>query len=136
MQWLRHTRAEPPTLNEQQLDEIRQAQLKQLAAAADARWASIPSFLDAPSKQQQPSIASMLKNTMRRPELADIQPNVVLNNSAGVADDSFRGEGEDKAETKAKSRKEELPSPWKGIKFGKEGEPQPESWTPTLAKRR
>ncbi|KAI0586581.1 NDUFA12 domain-containing protein [Pyrenophora tritici-repentis] len=52
MQWLRHTRFEPPTVDEQHQDLIRQARIKQLAAQADARWAEKPSALDAPDKQQ------------------------------------------------------------------------------------
>ncbi|TVY80437.1 NADH-ubiquinone oxidoreductase assembly factor N7BML [Lachnellula suecica] len=47
-QWLRHTRTDAPSLTEQSQDLIRQENLKVLAAAADARWASKPSFLDAP----------------------------------------------------------------------------------------
>jgi NADH dehydrogenase [ubiquinone] 1 alpha subcomplex assembly factor 2 len=123
-------------MNEQQLDEIRQAQLKQLAAAADARWASKPSFLDAPSKQQQSSIASMLKDVTNKPELAEVPPNVVLNHGIIFAEETSRSMDKDKAMTKGRSGREELPSPWKGVKFGKEGEQQPESWTPTLSKRR
>ncbi|ORY07652.1 hypothetical protein BCR34DRAFT_489283 [Clohesyomyces aquaticus] len=52
MQWLRHTRFEPPSLAEQQANVVRQQQIKVLAAQADARWASVPSVLDAPVKQQ------------------------------------------------------------------------------------
>jgi NADH dehydrogenase [ubiquinone] 1 alpha subcomplex assembly factor 2 len=52
MQWLRHTRFEPPTLIEQRQEIVRQDQMKVLASQADARWASKPSALDAPDKQQ------------------------------------------------------------------------------------
>src|ERR1700722_14952086 len=52
MQWLRHTRFDPPSLVEQQADQIRQERIKILAAAADERWASKPSVLDPPEKQQ------------------------------------------------------------------------------------
>lgn len=52
MQWLRHTRYDPPTLAEQQQDTMRQERIKALAAQADAKWASKPSALDAPDKQQ------------------------------------------------------------------------------------
>ena len=41
-QWLRHTRAEPPTLEEQRADVERQARIKVLAAEADARWEAKP----------------------------------------------------------------------------------------------
>ena len=52
MQWLRHTRYEPPTVAEQHQDMMRIERMKQLAAQADARWAEKPSALDAPDKQQ------------------------------------------------------------------------------------
>ncbi|KAL8949816.1 MAG: hypothetical protein Q9222_004103 [Ikaeria aurantiellina] len=52
-QWLRHTRPAAPSIQELQTDVQRQAQLKQLAAAADARWASKPSVLDAPRRRNQ-----------------------------------------------------------------------------------
>ena len=49
-QWLRYTRAEPPSIQEQQLDVQRQSQLKVLAQRADERWASKPSMLDKPRR--------------------------------------------------------------------------------------
>lgn len=44
-QWLRHTRASPPTLDEQRAEVARQARIKLLAAEADARWAAKPRLL-------------------------------------------------------------------------------------------
>lgn len=52
-QWLKHTRYEAPTIEEQQADLERQAQLKYLAEAADERWASKPSLLERPKDQVQ-----------------------------------------------------------------------------------
>ncbi|RKF64318.1 hypothetical protein OnM2_019069 [Erysiphe neolycopersici] len=59
-QWLRHTRADPPSLNELSQDILRQEKLKILAAAVDAKWASESSkLLDRPNCQQdQLSISS------------------------------------------------------------------------------
>ena len=45
-QWLRHNRA-APTIAELHADIARQAQLKQLVAAADGRWNSKPSLVNA-----------------------------------------------------------------------------------------
>ncbi|RKF72239.1 NADH-ubiquinone oxidoreductase assembly factor N7BML [Golovinomyces cichoracearum] len=45
-QWLRHARADPPSLAEQSQDALRQEQLKFLVAAADARWESKSKLLD------------------------------------------------------------------------------------------
>ena len=53
-QWLRHTRAEPPTLQEQASDITRQRQLKHNAALADARWAAKAKYIEKPATQEQP----------------------------------------------------------------------------------
>ncbi|KAI4130477.1 MAG: hypothetical protein LQ338_001708 [Usnochroma carphineum] len=53
LQWLRYTRDPAPSIQELQIDVQRKEQLKQLAAAADARWASKPSMLDAPRRRNQ-----------------------------------------------------------------------------------
>jgi NADH dehydrogenase [ubiquinone] 1 alpha subcomplex assembly factor 2 len=70
MQWLRHTRFDPPTLTEQRREIMRQEQMKVLASQADARWASKPSALDAPDKQQP---VQMLKS--RDPDSGVVQMN-------------------------------------------------------------
>jgi len=54
-QWLRHTRPNPPSIEEQQQDVVRQEQLKVLAAQADARWASKKSYLDTPDRRAHKS---------------------------------------------------------------------------------
>lgn len=54
-QWLRHVREHPPSIQEQQQDLVRQAQIKELARLADERWASKPSFLDKPKTQPVPT---------------------------------------------------------------------------------
>ncbi|KAE8349650.1 hypothetical protein BDV28DRAFT_160323 [Aspergillus coremiiformis] len=51
-QWLRYVRTNPPSLEEQQQDVLRQTQIKQLARLADERWASKASYLDMPQTQQ------------------------------------------------------------------------------------
>ncbi|CAI7660358.1 unnamed protein product [Penicillium pancosmium] len=56
-QWLRYVRENPPSVEEQQQDVVRQLQIKQLARLADERWASKPSYLDKP--QPQNSIPSV-----------------------------------------------------------------------------
>lgn len=61
-QWLRHAREDAPTLTEQSMDLTRQAQLKTLAAEADARWAAKPSFLDKPKETTQALPATQVKD--------------------------------------------------------------------------
>ena len=50
-QWLRYTRHEPPTLQEQSADVMRQSQLKQNAMLADARWAAKAKYIESPKPQ-------------------------------------------------------------------------------------
>ncbi|KAK9436157.1 hypothetical protein VB005_10964 [Metarhizium brunneum] len=45
-QWLRHTRRDPPSLEEQAGDLVRQERMKHLAAEADARWEAKPRVMD------------------------------------------------------------------------------------------
>tara|TARA_R110002003_G_scaffold25_11_gene1218 strand:- start:2496 stop:2972 length:477 start_codon:yes stop_codon:yes gene_type:complete len=71
MQWLRHTRFEAPTLAEQRQEVMRQERMKVLASQADARWASKPSALDAPDKQQP---VQMLQS--RDPDSGVVQMNI------------------------------------------------------------
>ncbi len=53
-QWLRHTRLDAPTLQEQHLEVQRQQRIKHLARLADERWASKPSLLDGPQLANNP----------------------------------------------------------------------------------
>lgn len=49
-QWLRQTRADAPSLHEQQQDLVRIAQLKHNAALADARWESKQRYFETPKQ--------------------------------------------------------------------------------------
>ncbi|KAF7862013.1 hypothetical protein EAF04_007893 [Stromatinia cepivora] len=51
-QWLRHTRADAPSIEELLGDVARQERLKILARQADERWNAKASFLDKPTAQQ------------------------------------------------------------------------------------
>ncbi|KIW07636.1 uncharacterized protein PV09_01580 [Verruconis gallopava] len=144
IQWLRHARVEPPSINEQQLDEIRQAQMKELAARADARWAAKESALDMPTPRRQlPSATQTSESTPQD-----------MNRQAQVPNKAFEA---------AEKPKEEIPSllqdraaqdvpkgtpsttspqPPKKVKeftaykLAKDVEQQPEPWTPKAMKRR
>ncbi|KAI9755220.1 MAG: hypothetical protein M1815_005158 [Lichina confinis] len=52
-QWLRHTRDDAPTVQEQLSDVQRLANIKRLARIADERWASKPSLLDGPDRRRR-----------------------------------------------------------------------------------
>lgn len=140
MQWLRHTRFEPPTIAEQQAEVSRQERMKMLAAQADARWASKPSVLDAPDKQQP---AQMLQS--RDPNTgirqANAEPEIRRDEPAPLVEDDHI---QDAAQTNAPTLKTRKPmrtepkeSPWKQASKGNPGDEwQPASWAPTPAKRR
>ena len=117
VQWLRHTRNEAPTIQEQQYDVIRQQNMKQLAAAADARWASEQSLLKKPLTEEfTPALSSSSTEPLQRiPQSAthDSRPSAVEEGegSAKQAKGSPRGENEAPKEK------------------------QPDAWKPKLAKR-
>lgn len=156
MQWLRHTRHEPPTLAEQQQDAMRQERMKLLAAQADERWASKPSALDAPDKQQP---MQMLQS--RDPDSGVTQMNVNQEAAEKVAppstserdDEKLLSGGADELQqmprdppvpastddapaltTRKRMKKEPRDSPWGQASPNQEWQPQ--GWTPAPAKRR
>ncbi|KAK5088069.1 hypothetical protein LTS08_004871 [Lithohypha guttulata] len=60
-QWLRHTRYDAPTLEEQQMDVTRQIQLKHNARLADARWEARAKLVERPKKEEveRPRVTGM-----------------------------------------------------------------------------
>ncbi|KAK0933636.1 hypothetical protein LTR29_014808 [Friedmanniomyces endolithicus] len=146
-QWLRHTRAEAPSIQEQQYDVSRQAAMKQLASRADDRWKSVPSYLDAPSAQQaQPALqprdpAGYVQQT--EPEnkqgvTSAVEDAVKVHEVAVDGKDGKEvDEGRFKGSTREKPR-ERGPAPWEQQQAkGTPGENwQPAAWTPGTAQRR
>jgi NADH dehydrogenase [ubiquinone] 1 alpha subcomplex assembly factor 2 len=140
MQWLRHTRHEAPTIADQQAELHRQAQIKMLAAQADARWAAKPSALDAPDKQQPVQVLQS-----RDPHAGVGQMNVeheIKGNAAppptkdGVRE-ATQTEDAPTLKTRKPMRTEPGDSPWKQAAKGNPGDEwQPASWSPGPAKRR
>ncbi|KAE9978422.1 hypothetical protein BLS_000639 [Venturia inaequalis] len=136
IQWLRHTRDAPPSIQEQRMDIVRQAQMKQLAAQADAKWASKADRIDMPQRQE---IASATL-PQRPPEV----PPEVIDPITEIADIAKETKGqigvvtevakEEKTEASRRERKDTAPYP--GLKLGKEGEQAPESWAPRPVTRR
>lgn len=142
-QWLRHTRADPPSLNELSQDILRQEQLKILAAAIDARWASESKLLDRPSRPQaQLSISSENRDCYGHPLPC---PDVATCNSTDSTPNLSNLSGSNKHEADlgtlpsskgSDSTKETTFSedPWK--KFPGHGLPkdewQPKSWDPVV----
>jgi NADH dehydrogenase [ubiquinone] 1 alpha subcomplex assembly factor 2 len=113
-QWLKHTRHEAPTIEEQQADLVRQGQLKYLAQLADERWASKPSYLDKPKDQVLP--------TPEQNRQADVKKKT--EDSGGVESVVDTLDVPPKAE-----------NPW-AKHAGNPGQNwQPESWAPGLRRR-
>jgi NADH dehydrogenase [ubiquinone] 1 alpha subcomplex assembly factor 2 len=52
-QWLRYTRHEPPSLQEQSADLMRQSELKHNAMLADARWAAKAKYIESPKPRPE-----------------------------------------------------------------------------------
>ncbi|KAK0637754.1 NADH-ubiquinone oxidoreductase assembly factor N7BML [Lasiodiplodia hormozganensis] len=136
IQWLRHTRSDPPTIAEQQLDEIRQAQLKQLAAAADARWAAKPSALDPPPQPEPTPQLQSRDPAANAPQTEPEEREGVRNVAAAPNQVKARMEDQenvDKGRSKGEKKKEKTPSPWDEAKSQ---EWQPAPWTPKITRRR
>ncbi|MCJ1471463.1 hypothetical protein MMC13_000102 [Lambiella insularis] len=128
-QWLRHTRADPPSIHEQQSDVQRQVQLKQLARLADERWAAKPSFLDAPKTTSQPSPATLPRD-----------PGGYVGQTEPHEKEGVRNHISSTIETEPPIRNpeaspKEKADPWKNNR-GNPGEKwQPTAWTPGSFKR-
>ncbi|KAL8936173.1 MAG: hypothetical protein Q9216_005073 [Gyalolechia sp. 2 TL-2023] len=128
-QWLRYTRPSAPSVQELQIDVQRKAQLKQLAAAADARWASKPSVLDAPRRRNQElgvgDGEGRVGTVGRKGESAE---------SGGEAQGQKLGEGtkgEDVRDSWGEGEKGRGENPWIKQRPSRAGEEwQPESWQP------
>ncbi|KAJ4295602.1 hypothetical protein N0V90_007615 [Kalmusia sp. IMI 367209] len=144
MQWLRHTRFEAPTIPEQQAEVIRQAQMKRLAAEADARWAAKPSAVDAPDKQQPVQmLESRDPNTGIRQmnadqEIRDRVESQPVATSENVQEEARQTDTAPTLKKRKPMRAEPRDSPWKqaAAKRNPGDEWQPESWTPPPARRR
>ena len=130
IQWLRHTREEAPSIQEQQYEVSRQAMMKQLAAKADERWKSVPRYIDGPERQQPAPAVAITDSAPPRTE-ADV------GDGSGMQDVS-QGQ-EDVAPTsenpaRTKQRKE---NPWQRSQTGAPSENwQPDAWVPGVAERR
>ncbi|CAO2655506.1 Nn.00g043090.m01.CDS01 [Neocucurbitaria sp. VM-36] len=158
MQWLRHTRYDPPTVAEQQQDLIRQERMKMLAAQADARWAAKPSALDAPDRQQpaqmlqsrdpksgvtQMNADQEIRDRAEPPRTLDEQPakpHLEEQEAQQMPHDPPVPASADDAPTlttRKRMKKEPKDSPWKQAAHNNPGQDwQPQEWSPAPTKRR
>ncbi|EAW10749.1 uncharacterized protein ACLA_052210 [Aspergillus clavatus NRRL 1] len=127
-QWLRHLRAKPPSIEEQQQDIIRQIQIKRLAQLADERWASKPSYLDKPQTQQPAPATNTSDATINPPkETAHQKQNQTTHNAV-----SGTGAVEQKRDGVPPAKED----PWAKARSANSEGWQPESWTPSSSSRR
>ncbi|KAK4865200.1 hypothetical protein LT330_001823 [Penicillium expansum] len=123
-QWLRHVREHPPSIQEQQQDLVRQAQIKQLARLADERWASKASVLDKPKTQQQPPATQINEATLDQSAKADSAQKIPASTASRETSPKAKPTPE------PKTQKEE--NPWAKAKKTNPGEEwQPEAWSPS-----
>ncbi|SMR50976.1 unnamed protein product [Zymoseptoria tritici ST99CH_1A5] len=154
-QWLRHTRDEPPTLPEQHAEIARQGRMRQLAAEADERWKSVPSFLDKPRTAAAPQLESSSQSVQQpespfqsptltpdRPTLPEVGSSEEtrtepISPTGGKPEEEVTGEKKKDAYSfKPKKARKENPFD-KALPKGNAGENwQPEGWTPGVAPRR
>ncbi|KAK2741175.1 hypothetical protein FQN55_008438 [Onygenales sp. PD_40] len=121
-QWLRYVRENPPTIEEQQNELIRQERMKYLAKAADERWASKPSFLDRPQAHQL--------GPATRPHSASHPPTAAGHPESEEGVHSAIGtESELKQQGKGKK------TPWARETGGPSEKWQPDSWSPAPKQR-
>ncbi|KAJ6149169.1 NADH:ubiquinone oxidoreductase 17.2kDa subunit [Penicillium samsonianum] len=115
----------PPSIQEQQQDLVRQAQIKQLARLADERWASKASFLDKPKTQQQPPTTQINETTLNQP--VNAAPAQKAPASATSPETAPKAKP---APAEPKTTKEE--NPWSKANKANPGEEwQPEAWSPS-----
>ncbi|KAJ5769974.1 uncharacterized protein N7511_002025 [Penicillium nucicola] len=123
-QWLRHVRQNPPSIEEQKQDLVRQAQMKELARLADERWASKASVLDKPNTQ--PGTA----NQHGGPSLNYPTANSQATQDAPAPATSPNLPQPETASTQPETKKEE--NPWAKASRNNPGEEwQPEAWSPS-----
>ncbi|PWW75732.1 hypothetical protein C7212DRAFT_295557, partial [Tuber magnatum] len=91
IQWLRRNRV-APTIEELHADIARQAQLKQLAAAADARWNSKPSLLNAAPR---PPVDSVLESSTKFCSDSGLQRREEMYRGRGETGAGFGGKGKE-----------------------------------------
>jgi NADH dehydrogenase [ubiquinone] 1 alpha subcomplex assembly factor 2 len=115
-QWLRYVRQEPPSLEEQRRDVIRQVQIKKLAQIADAKWAAKPSLLDRPQTQSPNPVTRTSDQTAHTADFSDTELRRQSRNEKG------------KQSTKAENLSANVPTG-----PGENWQPQP--WSPGTVRR-
>lgn len=135
-QWLRQTRPDPPTVQEQHIDLIRQKQLKHNARLADERWAAKAKYIEKPKETDTapPTMINKSDTTRSTPGQQPIPPT-------SGAESSSKGTISE-AQTPISQNQLSQDDPWAKEKQRQQeaasnpgGTWQPETWTPGPRKR-
>lgn len=139
-QWLRQTRHEPPSLEEQHMDVTRQIQLKHNARLADERWAAKARYIEKPKERDMPRVTAMggtqveiggTGETIRGGDAPKTEPahkEGVRQHIASPLEQKTGKEQHDPWEEERKKQKATAANPGAGW--------QPESWSPGAARKR
>ncbi|UKZ59343.1 uncharacterized protein TrAtP1_000656 [Trichoderma atroviride] len=124
-QWLRHTRREAPTMDEQRAELVRQERMKLLAAEADARWEAKPRVMEAPREEEPARRLPLAEERAQQPvEGEDTKTTATRKEKPSQA----AKQDEDKADAK---------DPWARARAQGPGENwQPTAWNPTAAAKK
>lgn len=126
-QWLRNTRAEPPSIEEQRADVVRQERMKVLAAEADARWAAKPRVMDAPRPKQE-IVGAAVGGALRAEGAEEVEGEVIGRKGEAIED---RGDTWERMKQQAgRGGGKPVDDPWKRSRGGPSEEWQPEGWQP------
>ncbi|CCF44448.1 hypothetical protein CH063_00069 [Colletotrichum higginsianum] len=131
-QWLRYTREQPPTLEEQSREAFRQERMKVLAAQADARWEAKPRLTDAPGQQTGQPLPSFntAQTQPNAPELEAKNTDAKENNTTPKKPARSTESAQLPDETRTKYGKD----PWARAQGPSESW-QPATWVPPAGKK-
>ncbi|KAL0931036.1 NADH-ubiquinone oxidoreductase assembly factor N7BML [Colletotrichum truncatum] len=124
-QWLRHTRENPPSLEEQSKEVFRQERMKMLAAQADARWEAKPRVMDAPGQDMGQPLPAL--NTAQSQPIA---PEMEATNAKKV-----EAEAAEQASKPSTTKKKYGHDPWEKATKGPGESWQPQAWVPPAEKK-
>lgn len=138
-QWLRHTRFDAPSMEEQQMDVTRQIQLKHNARLADERWASKKRYIEKPREKDEEQTGTRGMEAQR--QVAD-EVRGKMEDRAGVPPDAAVNARERVQHQQGASQHQQKPDPWeqerqkqKQTATNPSGAWQPEAWTPPPRRR-
>lgn len=143
-QWLRHTRFDAPTIEEQQMDVTRQIQLKQNARLADQRWENKRQYIEKPAAPYQQQSAQRM--TMGgNPEVGEGQETIKGGDAPKTEPahkEGVRNAVADPLEQVKGKGADGKPDPWEQERRKQSerasnpgGTWQPEAWTPPPRRR-